>query len=125
MPLSPALMGTVGTLDLDKAPGAGAFIEAPHQVNNSKIDAIVVRPSTDFDGSDLTGLNKQYAFTLLANPDGTNPLDGLTSEAILAFPGIVTEELALTASDAGTTASVSWNVISFPAVQVCGVIYEG
>lgn len=108
---------TVATADSQSvdevSPGAPTFVSVT-QTDNHSWEASVQLPVQDADNSELTGLTKLTVVTL-PMVGGANPFVGLSMVEILALPGIVVQDVALSPTDAGTV-----KVVSVPLVNLGG-----
>ena len=90
MGYGPVTFAELGTIDITE-PGAPTFSSVA-QITNDLIEAAVILPNADSDGSPLTGLTK-LAIASLPIPDDQNPLAGLSMEDILAIPDVWTRTI--------------------------------
>lgn len=91
------------TTVVDQAPGAPTVISL-NQTSNISLQTDVLLPTTDFDGSPLTGLT-HLNIAEFAVVGGVDPTEGLTAEEIKVLPGVNLVVHPLTPTDAGTTVS--------------------
>lgn len=109
----------VATTDLQSvdavSPGAPAFL-AVTQMDNSNWAVSVQIPLQDADGSPLTGLTK-LSLSTLPMTEGINPFLGLSMEECMALPGAITQDVALTPGDAGTSKDLVVPVVNLGGFQ--------
>lgn len=92
MGFGPVALSSISTSD-EVAPGMPSFVEVT-QLSNTDIQCVVTIPTTDSDGSELSGLTKLVVATATMT-EGVNPFELLTMDEILALPGVTMNEETL------------------------------
>ena len=105
--------GTVTTSDI-VAPGAPTFISI-QQISNQTVSVVLAIPAIDSDGSNLTGLTKITIVTVAMS--GEHPFEGKSMSEVLAVPGVVSIDVSLQESDAGTQKTVEMPVVNLGGQQ--------
>lgn len=114
MPWSPVTLGDSPMADV-VAPGAPAFLSF-NQLDNKFVEANLILPAVDSDGTELTGLTV-LAIATAPQLDGVNPFGGLGWLEVTALPGAVVVSTPVTPGDAGATKTIKLPVVALGGVQ--------
>jgi hypothetical protein len=114
MGFSSVALYDVQTVD-SVAPGVPT-ITSVIQSSNKTIQVAVTLPILDADGSELSGMTRLVVATAI-EVDGLSPFASLSMQDILALPGVVSVEVAVSAADAGAQKLVELPVLNLGGYQ--------